>query len=164
MVLETARLVLRSVLAEDAHPLAQLWSDADVTRFVGGPRDYETVVQAVLREAACQPPEPVTRWSAVLRDGNEVVGDCGLLEKVIDGRDEIELVYFFDKRFWGRGLATEAARMVLEHALTDRKLSRVVALIDPANIASERVAQKIGLMFEREIMRSGHLKKLYAAG
>ena len=163
MVLETPRLILRPVLAEDAHPLAKLWSDPEVTRFVGCPRDYETVVPTVLREAAGPCPERTTRWPLLLRDGNDVIGDCGLLEKLIDGRQETELVYFLQKRFWGQGLATEAARMVLQHGLSDLKLSRVVALIDPENIASERVAQKIGMTLESEVVRSGHLKRLYTA-
>lgn len=74
-----------------------------------------------------------------------VIGHCGLLEKEIEGRSEIELVYVLAPGVWGRGYATEAGRAIKAYALASLGCDRLVALIHPDNPASERVAEKLGL-------------------
>ena len=61
------------------------------------------------------------------------------------------MTYLLDRAYWGRGLATEAAREVLRHAREDLGRARLVAFIDPRNRASVRVAEKAGLAYERAV-------------
>jgi ribosomal-protein-alanine N-acetyltransferase len=84
-----------------------------------------------------------------------LVGNCGLLEKEVEGRAEVELVYLIAYDAWGRGYATEAAAAVRDHALGVLGLSRLIALIKPENAASERVAEKLGMQLERDVERRG---------
>jgi RimJ/RimL family protein N-acetyltransferase len=76
----------------------------------------------------------------------------------------VELGYRLTRASWGKGYATEAAGAVMEHAFTSLGLERLVSLIDPENIASLRVAQKLGMQFEREIILPGysHPDHMYA--
>jgi RimJ/RimL family protein N-acetyltransferase len=154
MRIETERLLIRALEADDAPPLAAMWADPDVTRHMGGPRDHAQVLGR-LEEDARGAPLRFDLWPVIEKASGRVVGGCGLLDKEVDGRPEIELVYVFVRDVWGRGYATEAAAAVRDHAFRVLAVSRLIALIDPANAASGRVAEKVGMRFERETLRPG---------
>jgi RimJ/RimL family protein N-acetyltransferase len=98
----------------------------------------------------------------VERATSRVIGECGLIEKEVEGRPELELVYVLAPDAWGRGYATEAAAAVRE-AAEDAGVPRLIALIDPGHPASARVARKIGMSLEREVIRpSGAVRQVYA--
>ena len=163
MRLQTERLLIRSVRAEDAEALARLWTDPEVTRFVGGPRDHDGVLAALREDAARDDPPSLDLWAVLERESGRLVGHCGLLDEEIEGREEVEVVYVVARGAQGRGHATEAATAIRDHALSALVLRRLVALIDPENAASERVAAKPGMSFEREAVRpDGNAKRLYA--
>ena len=90
-------------------------------------------------------------WLLTLRDTGEFVGECGLVPQDVEGISEIEVGYQLHQRFWGRGLATEAAAACRDFARDVVGLDRVVALIDPRNVASQHVAANIGLVHERDV-------------
>jgi len=92
-----------------------------------------------------------------------VVGDCGLLDKKVDGRAEIELVYVFSRSVWGKGYATEMVGALKEYAFQKMGLRRPIALIELENEGSERVAFKVGMHLEKEVIRpSGEVRRVYA--
>ena len=156
--LETDRLVIRSVTAADATAIAAIWADPDVTRHLGGPREPEKVIASVL-EAADDPPA-LDLWT-VEHEGR-TIGNCGLVEKQIDGRDEVEIAYVLATEAQGRGFATEAGAAVRDHAFDVLGLSRLVALVHPENESSARVAEKLGFSFEKDVPRpSGRVLRLY---
>jgi RimJ/RimL family protein N-acetyltransferase len=68
----------------------------------------------------------------------------------IDGQPEVELAFLITKARWNQGLATEAARAIVEYAKEALALRRLICLIMPGNQASAAVATKIGMTFERE--------------
>ena len=159
--LVTQRLVVRDVEAADAPGIARIWSDPEVTRFLGGPRDAGKVAASVL-EAAADPPR-LDLWT-VEHEG-EVIGSCGLVEKQIEGRDEVELIYVIDGKRQGQGLATEAATAVRDHARASLGLSRLVVLIQVENLPSVRVAEKLDFAHESDVERpGGRTMQLHARG
>jgi RimJ/RimL family protein N-acetyltransferase len=163
MQIETERLVVRTLQAADAPLLAALWMDPDVTRYMGGPRDYAQVLASIQDDVRRDPPPSFDLWPVFEKASGRLVGNCGLIDKVIEGRSEIELVYVFALGAWGRGYATEAAAAIRDHAFGVLALPRLVALIDPANAASGRVAEKIGMRLERDTQRpGGKWMRLYA--
>ncbi len=133
--------------------MVAIWTDADVTRYMGGPRDREQVKKMLDAEARSGQSDDIGLWPVIEKATGDLVGDCGLTRKEIDGKREVELIYVFAKRAWGRGYATEAAAAIRDYAFHRLDLQRLVALIDPANAASERVAVKIGLRFEKDTLR-----------
>ncbi len=160
---ETDRLLLRRVEASDAPVLVAMWSDPDVTRYMGGPRDPERVRQLIEEEAQAGSSHPMGFWPVVEKASGRVIGDIGLQEKEVDGRAEVELVYVFASDSWGKGYATEAASAIRDYAFHRLGLPRIVALINPDNLASARVAEKAGLTFERETLRpSGTVMRLFS--
>jgi RimJ/RimL family protein N-acetyltransferase len=156
--LETARLRLRANQKNDADALARLWSDPVVTRYSGGPRNYDQV-RALVEGGVAAAGEH--RWTVADKATNEVYGECGLVHKVIEGRPETELIYYLFPNAWGRGVATEAAGCVLTFAEKELGLQRLVALVDPANEASRRVAVKLGFRSQGIIPRGNAERELF---
>jgi RimJ/RimL family protein N-acetyltransferase len=86
-----------------------------------------------------------------------VIGYCGLFAfPDINGRPEIEIGYRLERAAWGNGYATEAACAVRDYAFAILQIPRLIALIDPANVASIRVAEKIGMRYEQEVLLPGY--------
>lgn len=154
MLLQTARLLLRSMQPADIPALVALWSDPEVTRYVGGPREPARLAES-FEEDLRNPPAAYDLWPVCEQATGRLVGHCGLLDKEVDGRAEIELVYVLARPAWGRGYATEIAQALKSYALEQMGLRRLIALIEPGNAGSERVAEKAGMHFEREVMRPG---------
>ena len=101
-------------------------------------------------------------WIATERATGAFAGECGLTQQAYDGSTAIEVAYQLRPEFWGRGFATEAAAACLAFARDVARLDRIVALIDPRNDASKRVAAKIGLTWERDVPVPGKTLGEYA--
>jgi len=154
MILETSRLILRPFRQEDIGRLAELMANRDFMRFSLGPFTREKtqgVLQKFLSWGQAGLP---SQFAVVLRENNNVLGYCGFMHHP-ELPKEVEIGYRLDRAYWNRGLVTEGARAVRDYAFVDLKLSRVISLIHPENIPSRRVAEKIGLMPEREITFRG---------
>jgi ribosomal-protein-alanine N-acetyltransferase len=162
IILETERLILRRQQPSDVTPLVDLWADPDVTRYMGGPRDRDWLRPEFEKTAEEPFAERYDLWPVVEKETGRVVGHCGLLEKDVGGNAEIELTYVFARSAWGKGYATEIARALKDYAFDELGIERLIALIEPENVASERVAQKVGMRFDREVLRpGGALRKVY---
>jgi RimJ/RimL family protein N-acetyltransferase len=154
MILETYRLILRPFQEDDIGRLAELMANRDFMRFSLGPYTRgktHTVLEKFLSWDKAGLPSP---FAVVLRENHDVLGYCGFLHHA-EVPEEVEIGYRLDPAYWNRGLITEAARAVRDYAFIGLNLPRVISLIHPENIPSRRVAEKIGLMQEKEIMFRG---------
>jgi [ribosomal protein S5]-alanine N-acetyltransferase len=99
----------------------------------------------------------------ILRDpGTErAVGRAGLRRVSIEGADEVELGYALFPEFWGRGLATDAARACVTIGRDWLGLPSLVALTLPTHLASQRVLRKAALVPEREAVHGGRVQVLF---
>jgi ribosomal-protein-alanine N-acetyltransferase len=150
---------LRRIQASDIPTLMDLWCDPDVTRYLGGPRDPEKIKPLFEEDLKDPFAYEYDLWPVEEKQTKEVIGYCGLLEKEVDGKNEIELNYIFSPSAWGKGYAMEIGKGLIEYAFTVKKLERLIALIKPENKASESVAKKIGMKFEKEVIRPGGEKR-----
>lgn len=91
----------------------------------------------------------------VLKEGEELIGDCGLVWQDVNGVLEPEVGYHVHRAHWGRGLATEAARAVRDYAFATLGCDHVISLIRPENMPSRRVAEKNGLTLQRVVFWHG---------
>ena len=158
MRLETQRLLLRPLQSTDIIALATLWSDSEVTRFMGGPRDYQSILKTLQEELDQNLVLLFDLWPVVEKTTGTVIGHCGIIDKEVDGREEFDLTYVFTKSSWGKGYATEIASRLKDYAFEHLKLKRIIALIDPLNTASANVARKVGLQYEKDTIRPGDKK------
>jgi RimJ/RimL family protein N-acetyltransferase len=163
MYIETPRLIIRDLQEPDAEALASLWADPKVTTFLGGARDKEEIRKTLIEDAKTAKEVPYDLRTVIEKESGEIVGHCGLLDKEVDGQREIEVTYVLAKRVWGRGYATEAASAIKDFAFGHMGLMRLIALIKPNNISSERVALKVGMHREKDTVRpDGTLMQVYA--
>lgn len=153
--LETQRLLLRPLTADDLDWLVELRGDSDVMRYIGteGALSREKTVQRLERYLQCWSEHGLGMFGIRYRERDEAVGWAGL--QPLEQTGEIEVGYAFGKPEWGRGLATEAAAAVLEWGFRERGLDRIVAVASPENTASRRVMDKLGMRFEGLRFRYG---------
>jgi RimJ/RimL family protein N-acetyltransferase len=91
----------------------------------------------------------------VAKQNNKLIGQCGLLSQEVYGKAEIEIGYHILPKYWGNGYATEAAGKFRDYAFNENLSNSLVSIIDIKNIASQRVAQKIGMKRIKQIKYSG---------
>ena len=162
VILETERLALRVMRPEDCVPLSQILSDSETMSYYPQPYDTEGVREWIVRNVSRHALYGGGLWAMVLRKSGEVVGDCGLTFQQAGDRWELEVGYHVNRRCWGQGLATEAARACLDYGFAHYSVSRLIALIRPENRASCRVAEKNGMRIVEEIRRAGLAHYVYA--
>jgi RimJ/RimL family protein N-acetyltransferase len=91
-------------------------------------------------------------WAVVEKPSRAVIGYCGLSRFAdVGGRAETEVGYRLARAHWGKGFATEAALAVRNYAFDQLAISRLIAIIDPANAASIRIAKKLGMAYEKDV-------------
>lgn len=152
VILETDRLVLRRQVIEDLDDLWALYSNPEITRFIpDAPRSREEAKEELEWHVNGHPKFPeLGFWATIHKESGKFIGRCGLLPWTIDGQQEIEVAFAIIRDYWGKGLATEAAKAILNYGFEKLNLSRLICLIDAENVASQRVAEKIGMTFEKE--------------
>ena len=151
-ILETQRLLLRRLTLDDLDALFALYRDPEIRKyFPEGTLNYEETREELEWFLNGHPHHPqLGLWATILKETGQFIGRCGLLPWTIDGCQEVEVAYLLDKQVWGQGLATEAARAIVQHAFEQLGYSRIIVLVDRENAASIRVATKIGMTFEKE--------------
>lgn len=151
--LETDRLVLRRFTEADAGNLFDLDSDPEVMRYLtGGKTTPLPVVRDELLPRLLAEYERFPRlgqWAAIGRSGGDFQGWFAL--RPLDGGDgaEVELGYRLRRSAWGRGLATEGCRALIDKAFGELGVRRVWAETMAVNTASRRVMEKAGLRYVR---------------
>jgi RimJ/RimL family protein N-acetyltransferase len=152
IILETERLILRRQVIEDLDALWALYCDPEITRYIpDAPRTINEAREELQWHMNGHPKNlEMGLWATIHKESGRCIGRCGLLPWTIDGQDEVEVAYTIAREFWGQGLASEAAPANIKFAFEHLHLSRLVCLIDPDNLTSVKVAQKIGMAFERE--------------
>jgi len=162
IVCETDRLRLRHFTPQDLDSLAALHRDPEVTRFIGGIKTVEQTRQRLLGWLEAYERYGFSKWAVILRSTGEFIGRCGLSVEQIEGTSERELGWTFARAHWGQGYATEAAAGAMQHCFRVLGHNRLISLIHPQNLASTRVAQRLGMKYERQVQWHDAPADLYA--
>lgn len=153
VVAETDRLTLRRFTPEDAADNYRIYTDPENMRFMGRRPDSVEFERYHIRRhiAEYYDRHGFGLWAAVLKEDGRLVGRCGFLYQQVEDRREVEVTYLIDRHYWGRGLATEATREVVRLGFENFGFPRIVAMINPENVASVRVAEKVGMRYGRRV-------------
>lgn len=172
VVLETDRLLLRHFEWSDLDALHAIMSDPEVMRYVGtgSPKtrqqterllgfwitengrawDEHTLARLPQLRRAIERDAHLSIWATIDKRTRRMIGRCGLIAWDLDGAKEVEVGYMIAKPQWGLGYATEAARGIRDYAFERLGFDRLISLVQPANVASRRVAMKNRMRHERD--------------
>ncbi len=147
-IIETERIALRKFTLTDAPAVLEFNSNEDVVRYTG-----EKAIQS-LEEAkeiivgtwfSDYQTYGYGRYAAVYKPENKVIGFAGLKYESEIGMTDIG--YRFLPKYWGKGLATEISKAILDYGFNKLKLKRIIGIAMPENKASANVLEKIGLQY-----------------
>lgn len=161
-IIETERLILRRIDHEDIDDLLLIWGDAETLQFFPKTLNRQEMIEWVERNLQRYESYGHGLWAVILKSEQKLVGDCGLVIQEVDGDEELEVGYHFNKDYWGRGLAAEAARGCMEYAFQLLGRHRIISMIRPENVPSRRVAERNGLKIEKEVFWRGYRHYVYA--
>jgi RimJ/RimL family protein N-acetyltransferase len=147
VVLRTDRLLLRPIEERDVEPLASLYADPEVVRYLRpldteGTRRQVTTFRREWHERGCGP------FAIIDRSTGHFLGRSGL--HYWPDLDETEVGWVLRRDVWGRGYATEAGRTSLDWGFREHRLRRIVAIVAVGNSASSAVAGRLGMSVLRE--------------
>jgi RimJ/RimL family protein N-acetyltransferase len=159
----TQRLAFRQMTACDLDDMAALLGDPEVMRYYPRPKNRDEALAWIDWNQGLYRQQGFGLWLLTLRATGEFVGDCGLTPQLVEGTTDIEVGYHILWALQGLGYATEAAAACRDHARDVLGVKRLIAIINPENVPSQRVAEKIGLAYERDaISGSGEPVRIYA--
>lgn len=149
VLVETERLILRELVADDAQSMFEMDSDPDVHRYLGDqPVVSLAQSQEQIRFIQQQYQENgIGRWAVIDKQTRDFVGWSGLkliTEPLHQKTNYYDLGYRFLKRYWGRGYATETARASLHYGFETLDQSTIYSMADMQNQASNQVLLKLG--------------------
>lgn len=158
-VWETERLRARRMSLDDLDFLAGMLGSEEVMRHYPKPLTRDEARGWVERQMERYAEHGHGLWLVEEHDGTPV-GQVGLILQTVDGRLEPEVAYLLDRRFWGRRYATEAAAATRDWAFRVRADPYVISLIRPANLPSQAVARRIGMVPVRSTTTHAGLEHL----
>lgn len=150
-MVETQRLVLREFEPKDVCQLAPILANPQVMEF--SPNGILSVEQTRIKIngfIASYEKHGFGKWAIVLKECNKLIGYCGIAVEQVDNVYESEIGYRLAPEFWGKGLATEAASAAIQQGFERFKLPYILGIVEPANTASVRVLEKLGMRYERK--------------
>ncbi|TND09576.1 MAG: acetyltransferase, ribosomal protein N-acetylase [Bacteroidetes bacterium] len=149
VIVETERLLLREIVAEDAPLLYELNSDPEVVRYTGDPpfESPEAAAEFTRNYIAKNSGTGYGRWAVIQKESGEFLGWCGL--KILEETGEVDLGYRFYRKHWGKGYATESALAVLKYGFGKLKLEKIIGRSRVENLPSIHVLEKCGMTFEK---------------
>jgi RimJ/RimL family protein N-acetyltransferase len=133
-------------------------------RFYPAPLDCAGVARWIARNLRRYATNSHGLWAMVLKTNGELIGDCGLRIQDVDGANEVEIGYHVRRDYWGRDLATEAARACRDYGFARLPFDRLVSIIRLENLSSRRIADKNSMTVWKEVTRLSLSHWVYSIG
>lgn len=148
--METERLNVRLYRKDEKQYVIDLFTDDEVMRHVdNGVLSYE-IAEGLWKKLIedFYPNDITTIFGVFAKDDEKYIGHCSIRPRPLKP-DEWEISYILKKNVWGKGFATEIASCLIQFGFEELKLAEIVATIDEDNLNSVKVAEKVGMSFDR---------------
>lgn len=145
IILETERLYLREISQSDFNSLCKILQNKDVMYAYEHAFSDREVQEWLDKQTARYKKYGFGLWAVILKETNEMIGQCGLTMQEFKEREVLEIGYLFQKAFWHHGYATEAARGCKKYAFEVLGADKVCSIIRDNNIPSQNVAKRNGM-------------------
>lgn len=154
----TERLITRFLTPDDIRVWTAFFKDKEATAYfppLEFPTEEEKARWWIGRQITRYREQRFGLQALIHKETKEFIGQCGLLAQEVDGKAEVELAYDIFKKYWGQGYAPEASRAFLRYAFQNNLADSVTAIIHVQNTRAQRVAEKVGLVREKQTQWSG---------
>lgn len=145
MICETERLILRELQYNDIDALSRILRDEETMCAYNGAFSGQETLDWLERQLARYKKYGFGLWAVILKESGEMIGQCGLTMQPWKDKELLEIGYLFNKNFWHRGYATEAAKACKKYAFEVLGAGEVCSIIRDTNIPSRRVAELNGM-------------------
>ena len=161
MIFETERCIIKTINADDKPDLFSMCDDINVWTYLGGINTAEWHRKNVENLENIDPMLLSNRWTLRNKANNIFLGYLSL-DTYYDSDDDIQLSYMLISSQWGNGYASEAAREIIRYAFNERKLNKLFAETQSANLVSCKLLEKLGFYKVKELIRFDAEQTLYA--
>lgn len=154
--LKTQRLILRDFQQKDLDALAPIMANPQVMQF--SPTGTLSVSQTKEKIDSFLNLYKVFgfgKWAVILQETQELIGYCGISVELIENVEEKEIGYRLAPKFWGNGLATEAALAAIKLGFEQFNLPYILGVVEGENTASVKVLEKLGMQYQKETIFYG---------
>lgn len=145
VVMETERLLIRRITRKDMDALLAIMEKPEVMYAWEHGFAKKDVRKWINRQLTRYRKDGFGYFAVILKESGTLIGQAGLMKSTINGNEAVELGYILDNAYWHHGYGTEAARACLEYAFGVLELKTVCCSIRPENVASIRVAERLGM-------------------
>lgn len=145
MILETERLYLREMNQGDFHSLCEILQDERTMYAYEGAFSDQEVQEWLDRQISRYEKWNFGLWAVILKETDKMIGQCGFTMQPWKASEVLEIGYLFNRLYWHRGYATEAARACKKYAFETLGASEVCSIIRDTNLASQNVAVRNGM-------------------
>ena len=153
MILETERLYLREIQQTDYSALAEILQDEETMLAYEGAFTNEEVQQWLNRQLKRYQDDGFGLWAVLLKETNQMIGQCGLSMQDANGKQVLEIGYLLNRAYWHKGYASEAAIACKEYAFTKLNANEVFSIIRDTNTASQKVALRNGMVIVEQFVK-----------
>ena len=156
MILETERLILREMIQSDYPSLCKHLQDEKVMYAYEHAFSDAEVQERLDKQIQSYKKYGFGLWAVILKENQELIGQCGLSMQLCEDKEVLEIGYIFQKTYWHKGYATEAAIACREYAFEKLNADEVFSLIRDNNIASQNVAKRNGMCIRGTYVKHYH--------
>ncbi|QDP39324.1 GNAT family N-acetyltransferase [Radiobacillus deserti] len=153
VVTTSERLRLRKMVYDDLDNLQEIFSDPIAMKYYPSTKNIEETRQWISWTKENYSKYNIGLWIVENKNTGAFLGQCGLVPQKVDGEVRVEIGYLFKREAWGNGYTTEAAKACLEFGKHHLDISAFISLIVPDNLPSIRVAERVGMTFEKMISK-----------
>lgn len=163
-IIETQRLVVRHLETDDVEAFYAITGDPDTTRYMdtGDPLSRELTEKWIAVSKDNYKTKGYGCSAVIEKATGDFIGFCGIVHHP-EKPAQIEIIYAFKPSAWGKGYATEVVKAMLDYGFETCGLQKIIATIHPENKESVRVAEKAGMVFEKEETDEAGSPALYYA-
>jgi len=160
--IRTTRIVLRPITIADLDELHRVWTDPEMRRYIwdGVAISRDDAAQLIARSTDYFEELGFGLWATRFAGEADIIGFCGFW--YFRDPPELELIYGLLPLYWGKGLATESARAMIEYGFEILSFESIVATTDAANLASTGVMERAGMTFIKRAAIGGIDTACYA--